>query len=199
MARRNWILDQMAELGWVTKAEAEAAKKEDLVVQAAPSRAKYRDADFFVEEVRRRGLATLGQRLNESGYYIRTTLDPTMQTAARKALMDGLELYDRRHGWRGATKRVQLAPGWEKMTIKVDLPSERREWRTAVVTEAAGSSVRVRVIQTGQGGLLVPEDVRWARAGKGLNAGDVILVEPGANGGFRLEADPGRQWRSCRH
>lgn len=190
MARRNWILDQMAELGWVTKAEAEAAKKEDLVVQAAPSRAKYRDADFFVEEVRRRGLATLGQRLNESGYYIRTTLDPTMQTAARKALMDGLELYDRRHGWRGATKRVQLTPGWENMTIKVDLPSERREWRTAVVTEAAGANVRVRVIQTGQGGLLVPEDVRWARAGKGLNAGDVILVEPGANGGFRLRQIP---------
>ncbi|OYU71667.1 MAG: penicillin-binding protein [Alphaproteobacteria bacterium PA2] len=190
MARRNWILDQMAELGWVTKAEAEAAKKEDLVVQAAPSRAKYRDADFFVEEVRRRGLATLGQRLNESGYYIRTTLDPTMQTAARKALMDGLELYDRRHGWRGATKRVQLTPGWETMTIKVDLPSERREWRTAVVTEAAGNSVRVRVIQTGQGGLLVPEDVRWARAGKGLNAGDVILVEPGASGGFRLRQIP---------
>ena len=190
MARRNWILDQMAELGWVTKAEAEAAKKEDLVVQAAPSRAKYRDADFFVEEVRRRGLATLGQRLNESGYYIRTTLDPTMQTAARKALMDGLELYDRRHGWRGATKRVQLAPGWETMTIKVDLPSERREWRTAVVTEAAGANVRVRVIQTGQGGLLVPEDVRWARAGKGLNAGDVILVEPGASGGFRLRQIP---------
>ena len=39
IARRNWILDQMAELGWVTKAEAELAKKEDLKVQAAPSRA----------------------------------------------------------------------------------------------------------------------------------------------------------------
>ena len=190
IARRNWILDQMAELGWVSKAQAEAAKKEDLVVQAAPSRAKYRDADFFVEEVRRRGLATLGPRLNESGYYIRTTLDPTMQTAARVALMDGLELYDRRHGWRGATKRVQLTPGWENMSINVDLPSERREWRTAVVTEAAGGSVRIKVVQTGQNGLLVPEDVRWARAGKGLNTGDVILVEPAASGGFRLRQIP---------
>jgi penicillin-binding protein 1A len=58
--RRNWILDQMAEIGWVTRAQADAAKAEDLVVMAEPSRAKYRDADYFVEEVRRRGLATLG-------------------------------------------------------------------------------------------------------------------------------------------
>jgi len=190
IARRNWILDQMADLGWITKERAEAAKKEDLIVQEAPRRAKYRDADFFVEEVRRRGLATLGPRLNESGYYIRTTLDPTMQTAARIALMDGLELYDRRHGWRGATKRVKLEPGWEQLSINVDLPSERREWRTAVITEAAGGSVRVKLIQTGQNGLLVPEDVRWARAGKGLAAGDVVLVEPATSGGFRLRQIP---------
>ena len=190
IARRNWILDQMAELGWVTEAQAAAAKKEDLIVQAAPSRAKYRDADFFVEEVRRRGLATLGPRLNESGYYIRTTLDPTMQTAARIALMDGLELYDRRHGWRGATKHIQLTSGWETMTVKVDLPSERREWRTAVITEAAGAAVKVRLLQTGQNGYLTPDDIRWARAGKGLSSGDVILVEPASTGGFHLRQIP---------
>src|SRR5687768_5214558 len=73
MGRRNWVIDQMANLGWVTREAAEAAKAEDLKVQGEPTRAKYRDADYFVEEVRRRGLATLGQRLNEGGYYMRTT------------------------------------------------------------------------------------------------------------------------------
>ena len=34
--------------------------KEDLVVQAAPSRAKYHDADYFVEEVRQRAMLTMG-------------------------------------------------------------------------------------------------------------------------------------------
>ena len=102
IGRRNWVLGQMAEHGWVSRADATAAMAEDLKVQAAPSRAKYRDADYFVEEVRRRGLVTLGPRLSEGGYYMRTTLDPRLQTAARVALMDGLENYDRRHGWRGA-------------------------------------------------------------------------------------------------
>ena len=190
MARRNWILDQMADLGWVTRAEAEAAKLEDLKVQKAPSRAKYRDADFFVEEVRRRGLATLGQRLNEGGYYMRTTLDPELQTAARVALMNGLEQYDRRHGWRGAWARVETADGWEAVAKKKTPPSERRDWRAALVTEASGGNVRIKVADGGATGSIVSQDVAWARAGKGLKSGDLIFVEPAQGGGFRLRQVP---------
>jgi penicillin-binding protein 1A len=189
IARRNWILGQMAELGWVSKADAEKAMKEDLKVQLAPSRAKYRDADFFVEEVRRRGLATLGPRLNEGGYYMRTTLDPAMQTAARVALMHGLETYDRRHGWRGAWGHVTIQPGWEAVAKKAQGPAERRAWRAAVVTEVGGG-VRVKVAETGQTGSLIGEDVAWAKAGKGLNVGDLIFVEPADTGGFHLRQVP---------
>jgi penicillin-binding protein 1A len=78
ISRRNWVIDEMAEQGWVTHTVAERAKQSDLTVQKAPTRAKYRDADFFVEEVRRRGLAELGPRLREGGYYMRTTLDPRL-------------------------------------------------------------------------------------------------------------------------
>ena len=190
MARRNWVLDQMADLGWVTKAEAELAKREDLKVQAAPSRAKYRDADFFVEEVRRQGLVQLGPRLNEGGYYIRTTLDPKMQTAARVALMHGLELYDHRHGWRGPFARVTLAPGWEAIAKKVSPPAERRDWRAAVVTDAADGVIHVKLAADGKSGALVSEDVSWARAGKGLKPGDLIFVEPAKAGGYRLRQIP---------
>lgn len=190
IARRNYILGQMANIGWVTRAEAEAAMREDLKVQAAPTRAKYQDADYFVEEVRRRGLATLGDRLNEGGYYMRTTLDPRLQTAARVALMQGLERYDRRHGWRGPWGRVQIVPGWQAAAKKISPPSERRDWRAAIVTEASGGSVRVELADTGQTGALVAEDVAWARAGRGLNVGDLIFVEPADNGGLRLKQIP---------
>src|SRR5580698_2970063 len=47
--RRNMILAEMASLGWVTQADAQKAMAEDLKVQLAPERAKYRDADYFVE------------------------------------------------------------------------------------------------------------------------------------------------------
>ncbi|MFA7261532.1 MAG: penicillin-binding protein 1A [Caulobacter sp.] len=189
MDRRNWILGEMAELGWVSRAAAQAAMKEDLKVQAAPSRAKYKDADYFVEEVRRRGLVTLGPRLSEGGYYMRTTLDPRLQTAARVALMDGLETYDRRHGWRGAWGTTDMAPGWEKAALKKTPPSERRGWRAAVVASVTGG-VRVVPAKDYAPGALASEDVAWAKAGKGLKVGDLVFVEPAAAGGYRLRQVP---------
>eukprot|EP01030_Chromulinospumella_sphaerica_P015926 gene15926-15736_t len=191
MARRNWILSQMAELGWVSRAEAEAAMKEDLVVQAAPTRAKYKDADYFVEEVRRRGLGTMGERLTEGGYYMRTTLDSNLQTAARVALMNGLEAYDRRHGWRGAWGTTPGGAGWEAAALKKTPPSERRNWRAAVV-ESVDGGVRVRPAKDYGPGTLAAEDVAWARAGKGLSPGDLIFVEPSetAAGVYRLKQVP---------
>jgi penicillin-binding protein 1A len=191
IGRRNWIIGQMAELGWVSQAEAAAAMKEDLVVQAAPSRAKYKDADYFVEEVRRRGLVTMGQRLTEGGYYMRTTLDSNLQTAARVALMNGLEAYDRRHGWRGAWGSAQQAEGWEAAALSKTPPSERRDWRAARVQRTEGG-VLVQPVKDGPAGPLVAEDVAWARAGKGLNVGDLIFVEPatGTPGAYRLRQVP---------
>ncbi|HXA40118.1 MAG TPA: penicillin-binding protein 1A [Phenylobacterium sp.] len=190
MQRRNWVLDQMADSGWVTRAQAAAAKQEDLVVQPEPTRAKYRDADYFVEEVRRRGLATLGPRLTEGGYYMRTTLDPRLQSAARTALMDGLERYDHRHGWRGAWGHVATLAGWEAVAKKTVTPAERRTWRAAVVTDVKGGA-HIQTVE-GQSGALAPEDVAWARAGKGIGAGDLIFVAPNEKGGpdFRLKQVP---------
>ena len=190
MKRRNMILDQMAALGWVTRAEAEAAKAEDLKVQTEPSRAKYKDADYFVEEVRRRGHATLGERLNEGGYYMRTTLDPRLQTAAQLALMDGLEAYDRRHGWRGAWDHAESFADFEALAKKRTRPAERRDWRPAVVTGSEGGAVRVRLAGDGGTGSLVPADVAWARAGKGLSGGDVVFVAPAPQGGYFLKQVP---------
>jgi penicillin-binding protein 1A len=188
--RRNWVLDQMADSGWATRAQVEAAKREDLKVQPEPSRAKYRDADYFVEEVRRRGLVTLGPRLTEGGYYMRTTLDPRLQSAARTALMDGLERYDRRHGWRGAWGRVETLTGWEAVAKKTVTPAERRTWRAAVVTDVKGG-VRIKTVD-GEVGALAAEDVAWARGGRGIGAGDLIFVAPDEKGGadFRLKQVP---------
>jgi penicillin-binding protein 1A len=192
IARRNWVIDQMADLGWVTRAEAKAAMAEDLVVQAAPTRSQYRDADYFVEEVRRIALnmKELGdERLNAGGYYMRTTLDPELQSAAKTALMNGLESYDRRHGWRGAYGHVDDLNGWEEVARKTVRPREHADWRRAVVLSASGGAVRVRNID-GVEGNLAGQDVSWARAGKGIGSGDLIFVAPADGGGFRLKQVP---------
>ncbi len=187
--RRNWVLEQMVEAGWATRAQADAAKRENLVVQPEPTRAKYRDADYFVEEVRRRGLATLGPKLTEGGFYMRTTLDPRLQTAAKAALMRGLETYDRRHGWRGAWGHVTTLTNWEATAKQAAKPSERPDWQAAVVTDVAGG-VHVRTLD-GRTGALAPDDVAWARRGRGIGSGDLVFVAPAVSGpGFLLKQVP---------
>ncbi|HWF00006.1 MAG TPA: PBP1A family penicillin-binding protein [Caulobacteraceae bacterium] len=181
--RRNMILAEMASLGFATRAEAEQAMKEDLVVQSAPARTRYHDADYFVDQARRDalGLKDVGANLDKGGYYMRTTLDSRLQTAARIALMDGLETYDRRHGWRGAWGHVAAQPGWQQAALAASPPSERRKWAAAMVTQAKGA-VRIQLAATNQTGEIVPADAAWARAGKGLSVGDLVFVEPIAQG-----------------
>jgi len=178
IGRRNQILTDMAQLGFISRAAAANAMRQDLVVQAAPQRAQYRDADYFLAEVRARAFATLGEeRVEGGGLYMRTTLDSRLQTAAREALMGGLERYDRRHGWRGAWGGVEVGPGWESEALSRSPPSERRTWRAAVIEEVQGRNVRVRLTD-GAEGQLEPADVAWANAGAGLRPGDLVFVEP---------------------
>jgi penicillin-binding protein 1A len=190
MRRRNWVLGQMAVAGWITPAQAAEAAREDLVAQPAPTRAKYLDADYFVEEVRQRAMASMGEKLTEGGYYMRTTLDPHLQSLARTALMNGLETYDRRHGWRGAWGALgEIRDGWEQQVKDKSPPAERRLWRAAVVEEAGGN-VKVHVAG-GAIGYLEPADVAWAKRGKGLARGDLIWVEPAAGAGrYNLRQTP---------
>ena len=53
MERRNYVIDRMAEDGYITAAQAEKAKKDPLQVSARPTGAHIFAAEYFAEEVRR--------------------------------------------------------------------------------------------------------------------------------------------------
>ena len=188
--RRNWVLGAMRSNRFITEEAYEAARARPLTTQDAPRRAQYRDADFFVEEARRRALGMFGENINAGGYYMRTTLDPSLQSAARIALMQGLEDYDRRHGWRGAWGNVDPSDDWREAASEQSAPPERREWRAALVESVSGNTVRIRTAEDDETGTLLSADVAWARAGDGLEVGDLIFVEPADGGQFSLKQVP---------
>src|SRR5690606_22683142 len=145
------------------------ARARPLVTQDAPRRAQYADADFFVEEARRRAIAQFGaEEVNRGGYYMRTTLDPELQSAARTALMKGLENYDRRHGWRGAWGTTDFAAGWQETALKGVRPPERRAWEAAAVESVSGNTVRIRTARNDRTGTLLTSDAAWANANRQL-------------------------------
>jgi penicillin-binding protein 1A len=113
LTRRNWVIDRMAENKFISAADAEKAKQDDLITKDRLQGDQYVVSAHFVEELRRRVLAMYGekgaQQLYQEGLSIRSTLDTRMQVAAAAALRRGLDQYDRRHGWRGPLERVNLS------------------------------------------------------------------------------------------
>ncbi len=108
--RRNWVIDRMVENGYVTKADGEEAKQQPLGVKPRRGGAHLFASDFFAEEVRRQIIQKYGDKaLYEGGLSVRTSLDPRLQIAARKALQDGLLSYDERRGFHGPVKRSRSA------------------------------------------------------------------------------------------
>ena len=189
--RRDWVLGEMRENNFLTEAQYRQSVATPLRTNDAPQRAAYRDADFFVEEARRQALARFGREdVTGGGLYMRTTLDPSLQSAARDALMKGLENYDRRHGWRGAWGTTDFSPGWQAQALKRAVPAERRAWRAAAVESVSGNTVRVRTARDDQTGTLVVSEAAWANANRPLKRGDLIFVEPLGGGQFGLRQVP---------
>jgi penicillin-binding protein 1A len=97
----------MAALGFVTAAEAEAAKREPLVLVADRRTLTNVAAPYFVETVRRYVADKAGdEELLEKGLRIHTTVDMRLQRVAEAAVRRGLEDLARRLGFAGPIARL---------------------------------------------------------------------------------------------
>ncbi len=203
-ARRNWILDEMAQNGYVTRAQAETGKAKPLEVNIRPFGAHIFAAEFFAEEVRRSLLAQYGEdKLYGGGLSVRTTLDPELQGYARKALIDGLVDFDRSRGWRGAVQKISTEGDWGLALAKIDSPGDIQPWRLGIVLQVEKSKIVVGLrpdkLQDGtyaearEAVEVSFDEMKWAGKfvatdrGKGsapkkpgdvVDAGDVIYVAP---------------------
>jgi len=112
IARRNLVLQRMAGEGYITQAQADAAKQKPIVTRGQPTQPPG-IAPFFVEEVRKHLERQYGAKvLYENGLSVTTTLDANLQEAANRALEHGLRAIDKRHGYR-KPKRNVVADGHE--------------------------------------------------------------------------------------
>ena len=106
MIRRNYVLERMAEEGYITRAVAEETKRKPIVTHGQPTPPSG-IAPFFVEEVRKHLERQYGAKtLYENGLSVTTTLDVKLQAGASRALAEGLRRLDKRHGYRRPARNV---------------------------------------------------------------------------------------------
>ena len=134
--RRNWVLQQMLDNDYITQAEFDEAIKKPLVVSPRPFGAQLFAAESFAEEVRRELAQMYGKdTLGKGGLSVRTTLDPKLQIYARQALARGLITFDRKRGFRGALRKVEVQGDWGLLLEKPRPPADVAPWRLAVVLD----------------------------------------------------------------
>jgi penicillin-binding protein 1A len=200
--RRNYVIDRLAENGWIKQADAAAARKEPLAVTSRSNAAHIFAGEYFAEEVRRDVFERYGEKkLYEGGLSVRTSLDPKLQVMARRAMVTGLVNYDEAQGWRGPVNKIDLAGDWGVKLADIKSLSDISPWRMAVVLETSDQSARIgfqpprelggAVSKNRETGLITLDGVRWAKAASGptrfktpahvsqvLSPGDVIYVDP---------------------
>ncbi len=202
--RRNYVLREMYQNGYLTKAVYEKERDEPLrsvqngdfedFKRSLPPR------NYFTDEIRRQLSSDFGEEeFFGGGLTIRATVDPEMQIEAAKALRAGLEKYDRGLGiWRGTGLTIDPAQlgdedSWRAALASVDVSRDIEGWFPAVVLEVGERDARIGIedVEEVEGGHWVPaEDVDWARkrnkdgslssranvAGDLVDQGDVVLV-----------------------
>jgi len=90
-ARQEYVLDQMAKLGYVTPDQAKSAKDFDVMAEIRPFQEKI-DAPHFVLYVKDQLVAKYGeQQVEEGGMKVYTTLDWPKQQMAEEAVRSGVD------------------------------------------------------------------------------------------------------------
>ena len=214
IARRNYVIERMAEDHYITAQEAEQAKKDPLKVTTRPTGARIFAAEYFAEEVRRYIADNYSeQKLYEGGLSVRTTLDPKLQLAGAQgadrrlgALRRDPGLSRRRHQARSRRRRV----GRQARRCPGARPTSRRGgsrwcWTAAIRRPASACSpAAIRPARCSRSARPVrsrSKRVKWAKSAavktvtkvsQVLAPGDVVYVEPlaGKDGQFRLRQVP---------
>jgi len=177
--RRNYTLDRMVDLDYITAEKAAEVKAEPIVTQGQPARPRS-IAPYFRELVRIQLEQRYGeQAVYEQGLTVQTGLDPDLQRAVNRALDTGLRKIDQ---GRGQFRRPARNLEAEKRSVETyrhprwtSDPSPE-EIMPAVVMGIAGTEIRVR-IDTWTGTIDRP-GYEWTRrrAADLVRRGDIVDV-----------------------
>jgi len=161
--RRAHVLGRMLELGYIDQPEYNEAKNSPMESRLHGASIEV-DAPYLAEMVRSDMQNKYGDAVYTAGYKVYTTLDSRLQSAGTVALRTGLLEYDRRHGFRGASAKVDMA----KIATPAQFDAQLEEFpvigglRPAIVEKVEGKTAKIYVRELGT--VTLPWDkLSWAR------------------------------------
>jgi penicillin-binding protein 1A len=203
LGRRNYVLREMANNGYITEEQRAAAAATPLGTIRYGSSAKFRDqGGYFMEEVRRDLLKRFGEEAEDGpnsvyagGLWVRTSMIPVMQDAAAESLREGLAKFDGGRGWRDTGLSIDVGGDWQTQLRITALGTGFDDWKKAVVLSKAGSSAEIGFSDGSTGTLPASAAQQPKRGGGGsafsnLRPGMIIIVKQMGPDSYAIRSIP---------
>ena len=159
-ARRNIVLKNLYDNSYIDSIEYKELKNKEIKTKKRKIEL-LEEANFYSEEVRRIISDSYGfDDLYKGGLSIRTPLNSNYQIEALKALREGLEEYDRRHGWRGPITNIDTAE-WQNNTQQLT-PDKSLNWKLAKVIDVNKLTLKIE-IEDKEIGFIDFANINWTR------------------------------------
>jgi len=159
--RRNYVLGEMAQNGYLPEDAAEAAMDAPLATLIDDDTVDpfvRPEGSYFTAEIRRQMAEELGEKtLYEGGLSIRATVEHDLQEIAGAALRKRLESFDRSKGvYHGPyavleTVRDQGTEGWQAALAALGAPEDIPGWHAGVVLQSGANEATVGILSQGDG------------------------------------------------
>jgi penicillin-binding protein 1A len=181
-SRQLYIIERMLENKFITAAEADAAKKQELKIKTAAN-SRQVHAEYVSEMVRQLMYAQYGDETYTRGLNVQTTLRTADQDAAYKALRRGIMDFERRQIYRGPEKFIALPASGQDMDDAIDDVLDEHpdngDVMSAVVLEADAKHIKA-VRQNGETVEISGEGLKPAQSGLADKAAPNIKIRRGA-------------------
>ena len=189
--RRDLVLKNLFENKYINEKIFNKLKNKKIVLKKR-KKIFLEDSRYYVEEVRKDIIEQLGyDKVYKEGLNIKTPLNLSLQEISSKVLRDGIEIYDKRKGWRGPIKNINLSNRNWKGSIKNNL-EKKIGWEIARVLKEDDSGVEIETEKSKVGKINL-NNIDWIRSkqnGKKFKVGDLIYVKKTANSFYDVKQLP---------
>jgi penicillin-binding protein 1A len=191
--RQLYIIDRMLDNGFITPAQHEQAKAQELKYR--PNTPLPSHAEFVAETARQLIFNQYGESAYTRGLNVYTTIRSTDQVVAYRALRRGILDYERRQAYRGPEAYIDLPADPQALDARVaealDEHPDNDELKAAVVLEAEPKRI-VAMFQSGDTVEIEGSGLRQASFALSAKASPKIQIRRGAV--IRVVQGPKDQW-----
>ena len=183
--RRNLVLQNLEENNFITKKQLEIFKNSKLTLNKRKIEI-VNEANSYTEEVRKTVKNIYGfEKLYSQGLSISTPLNINYQIQALKSLRQGIQEYDRRHGWRGVITNKVKNKNWEKKVAQFKL-DPTLNWELAEIISLDDNKIEFDILNKKKKkknlGILLLNNIKWTIPKNKLikdifKTGDIIFVK----------------------